>query len=279
MFLFTSIPVTARPTYFHQLRAAMFNGMKFGITSLFLIIATQSLDASAHQLAIMASANGLGMIGSLLIGRLIKTRWLILGIVIPNALSNFCLLGVAFATSIQPYMILVGLSVFFETLAVPSFSGMVSTNYPATHRGTIIGFIRSRSMLVAILVNYVVADVLDAAPNAYRYLIPAGALFGLLALFRIARIRVRDRSRVREVEDEPQSTCTVSDVLRNRRYMIYQIGFFSVGSGNLILMPLLPKFLKDGGMDYVLSTAAIAVIPGLLTVTGISSSSRWASAS
>ena len=62
MFLFHSIPVSARPTYFHHLRAMIFNGMKLGITSLISVIAAQSLHASEWQLAAIISAQGLGMI-------------------------------------------------------------------------------------------------------------------------------------------------------------------------------------------------------------------------
>lgn len=257
--------------YFYHWRAELFRGARFGVIQLLHAIAARSLGATVTEVATLASALGLGMVGSMFVAALMRSRPKLPYVIVPALLANACLLAVAFAGDLKTYLILVSLHMFFDPLSLPAMSGIQRANYPAAHRAGIIGHIRSWFMFLAITTAFLVGLVLDFnfedQLQAYRVIVPLGGVMGLFSLLLLRRIKVRGERRNSENRAAPDTAAGgLGRVLRDWRFWIFQSNFLFFGFANLMLVPIVPVYLVKHDVPYHDIANILVVLPGLLTM-------------
>ena len=200
--------------YFYHWRAELFRGARFGVIQLVHAIAARSLGATATQVATLASALGLGMVGSMFVAALMRSRPKLPYVIVPALLANVCLLAVAFAGDLKTYLIWVCLHMFFDPLSLPAMSGIQRANYPAAHRAGIIGHIRSWFMFLAIAAAFLVGLVLkfsvERQLQAYRVVVPLAGVVGLFSLSASRRSGPPGAGHDGESPREPPDGCSRS---------------------------------------------------------------------
>ena len=88
-------------------------------------------------------------------------------------------------------------------LSGPAYASIVRANYGDANRGRLLGYLRIVITSLVAVFSFVAGQLLDLHPDAYRVLLPVGALFGTASAFLFRRIRVRaDSSR-----SSPKAPC------------------------------------------------------------------------
>jgi len=128
-------------------------------------------------------------------------------------------------------------SVFY----IPHRGGLMRTNYPSAVRGRIYGLHEILGIGAAIVVARVAQHFLDQDPRAIRALFPCAGLFVIAACFVKSRIRWHRQGRTRR---DGGHRLHFREALRNRRFMIYELGFMLYGFGFLMSWPLHILFIE-----------------------------------
>jgi hypothetical protein len=171
----------------------------------------------------------------------------------------------------------------FVTALVTLQASIWQMNYPASHRGRIVGRLQTIRFLAVPLSGAIIATLFDWNPDYYRFIYPAVGLVGLLSLLPMRRYRVRGERRERrelfdrlasENASETQTSrgalwnglreagAILRDDPRFRRYMIAQ---FTLGAANFFTDPVLVTVLTGQLMlGYLTSNLIMQVIPGVM---------------
>lgn len=192
-------------------------------------------------------------------------------------------------------------------LAQISLSGVVTvrsalwkSNYPQACRGRMTAGLQATRFLIAVLVTLVAASMCDANPLAYRFILPVGALFGLVSLWPLKRIHVRgERSSLKskphgDVESGGTSqkasldSTTALSLARTARQVTrilrgdklfarYCVAQFLIGIANLMTIPIVVLVITrnlsvSSTSVFWVSTALIAALP---TLVRLGSLARW----
>jgi len=265
VFLFHKLPLAARPTYFHGLRAAILMGFRAGIVGLATLVARKSLNAPDWQLAILATASYGSMALSFWWARLAAEHRKMPMVVIPLLVSQVLVASVAFVTGSMTFIVLASLSSLADQISMPASSTITRLNYPPTHRGTILGFIQARTLVVTAVVSALAGYVLRIDAAAYRYLFPAAAAFGVLGTLRYASIRVRGEAHGVVRSESPGLRAMLGILRKDRRFRQYMLSFFISGFGNIMTMPLLVLVITDDlHMPYDRAAWVVSTIPFVL---------------
>lgn len=175
------------------------------------------------------------------------------------------------------------------------------SNYPATVRGQIAARLQAVRSIISVLTVQTAAAICDRQPDAYRYVFPIAAFFGVIGVLILSRLRIRgERGELRRAREalhsyEPRrgtigrygfseliSPASVFGqlfrVLRNdRRFSQYCLAQSLQGAANLMTIPVVVAVVTrnlepDGERAFWISTGLIVALP-ILAVLG--SLSRW----
>jgi len=277
--IYDELPLSVRPTYFYNVRAAIFGGVSMGIGGMLGNIAAKVLGASEWELALYASVGGAGMLMAFFWGGVAQRRRKMPMVFWPSVISAsiFFLLGLV--TESWLFCLLAGLIDLVGNVGAPARAGILSANYPARIRGMITGFVSRWAMLIAAIVGFA-GSKLVGHPDynwTYKGLLPLGGFCALVAAFIYVRIRVRGENRLEEAEAEDEAEpatfrpFAALQVLRSdRRFRTYMIDFFIFGLANLMLSPVIPIVLRDDlGADLNAMQITTSIIPQVLGVLTI----------
>jgi hypothetical protein len=275
--IYDELPLSVRPTYFYNMRSALLNGVALGVGGMFENIAAKILHASPWQLALMTSMSGAGMVLAFFWGGFAQRRRKMPFVFWPWVGSSavFFLLGMVD----QPtgFCLLAGGMGFIGQVGAPAVAGIIRSNYPSRLRGMITGFTRRWHMLIAAVVGFAGAELVEhysrTLPGLYKAILPVGGLCSLAAAFVFLRIRVRGEAGLDD-EDAPPAPFKPFEpfmvLVRDKRFRTYMIDFFIFGLANLMLSPITPIVLRDDlqadfrQMQW--TTFVIPTVLGILTV-------------
>jgi MFS family permease len=266
--LFERVPFLSRATYVHDLRAAMLFASCWGVANLSIIVAKKSFDTPHWLLAVMLSMNGVGMMLSLFWGNVVHHRRKMPFAFWPRVASHVLLVCVAFVTSATPFVVITGITMILAGATIPAVTGIMRSNYPPTHRGTIRGYIRARFIAVAVLTTLVGSWILDFSPCAYRWLWPLAGMLGLLGDMEFGRIKVRHEGTLAgPVKRKRNLLRPLRVFLSDRRFIVFTCGMFFFGFPNLTLRFVVPVDLVDNyEASYSQAAMAFSIIPEFLMI-------------
>jgi len=135
-------------------------------------------------------------------------------------------------------------SVFY----IPHRGALMRANYPREVRGRIYGMREILAIVAAVLVARVAQHFLDADPRAIRWLFPAAGAFVIASCWIKSRIRWRHQHRDRRPGTHARH---FREALRDRPFLVYELGFMLYGFGFLMSWPLHILFIEgELGLSY-----------------------------
>jgi MFS family permease len=137
---------------------------------------------------------------------------------------------------------LLALHFLVSAFYIPHRGGLMRANYPADVRGRIYGLREMLGIAAALAVAYVASRLLDSDPRMLRVLFPVAGIFVASACWFKGRIRWRHNGRHRR--SIPRAG-QLREVLRDRRFMVYELAFMLYGFGFLMSWPLHIVFMED----------------------------------
>ncbi|MBN1809506.1 MAG: MFS transporter [Planctomycetes bacterium] len=265
MFIYHTIPLTARPTYYHNIRSALLTGLGFGMYRMADVVAKKAFGAPDWHVALIAAAPVAGSALCLLWGRLTAGRHKMPLVFATNIAGRVLLLAAGAAKTALSFTLLVSAAPFIWQAGQPAVTSIMRTNYPAEHRGRITGTLQAWSLLAASAAAFGSGLLLDANPGFYRMIFPVAGLLGILGFLRFARIRVRGEQHLEE-EAHAAGRKGLAAPLRDRRFMTFMGWFFVAGSANLLTIPVLTIYMNDElKATYWQFSLAVVVIPQIVT--------------
>jgi len=143
-----------------------------------------------------------------------------------------------------------------------------AANWTRDVRARVTGRIMVMSAIAAAMTGLLFGGVLDRDPEAFRWLFPSAALFGLAGAAVYARIRVRRHAALQQSERNttPNSGLLPRNLARpliqNRPFRRFMACLFVLGSGNMMVdAPLVLALNTRFSTDYLLSIAIVSSIP------------------
>ncbi|MFC1672117.1 MFS transporter [Planctomycetota bacterium] len=265
--LLKRIPFLSRATYVHDLRAAMLFASSWGIANLSVIVAKKTFDTPHWLLAVMLSMNGVGMMFSMFWGNVIHHRRKMPFAFWPRVIGHVLLICVSFVSSATPFVIVTGMTMVLAGATIPAVTGILRSNYPPTHRGTIRGHVRARFLTISVIAASVGSWILDLSPDAYRWLWPLAGMLGLLGDFEFGRIKVRHEGAVETVKRARNLLRPLWVFLGDRRFIIFTCGMFMFGFPNLMLRFVVPvDLIENYGTGYTEAAMAFSILPEFLMI-------------
>ena len=268
--LYRQLPLSVRPTYYYNLRAAIFNGVAMGTGQLFHTIATKILGASSWQLAIIDGLTGVGMFAAFFLGALVTGRRKMPFVLWPQVccFAGYLLLG--FVAGPLWFCLLAGGMLLAAQTGIPAMAGMMRQNLPARLRGRVMGFTRRWFFLTALIVTLVGSELITREETAWtwRLILPLGGVAALISGLLWYRIRVRGERRIEDRQAPPfRPFAPFRFLLEDRDFRHYTTAFFIFGFANLMMRPILPVVLKeDMGADFRQMQWAWSIAPTACTI-------------
>jgi len=137
---------------------------------------------------------------------------------------------------------LLGLHYLASVLYIPHRGGLIRTNYPAPVRGRIFGLSEILGISAMVCVARGAQHFLDTDPRALRVLFPVAGACVAGACFLKSRIRWRHQARERR---SGTHALHLGEVLRDRRFLLYELAFMLYGFGFLMSWPLHILYVED----------------------------------
>jgi hypothetical protein len=263
------MPLRSRPALFFETLSNVGTGAYITLFSISLVVLETVLDGEPWHLVLMSMM----FLGSSLFsplvtyaGRSIPMRYLV---TVPNLLVAVMLLVVA-TTWHDPFVfaLLVGSSFVIRVFPRVAEMNMFRVLYPATHRGMAVGWTKSVSALSGFgvaLISWRLASFPGWYPGLYTLV--AAMLFS--SVFFYSRIPMpRGCFFFRDDDLSPVHAFRqgVKVILRDRRFMLYQLGFAIAGIANHMSLPLIPIVVNGIEPDRGTNFLIVTVVPVALTI-------------
>ena len=246
-----SLPLTDRVTFSREMLAALAWGLYTGLALSLLSIIARRIGASAGGLALMVSMPFAGLFASFFAGHLASHRRKMPFVFWPNLAAAAVLMLAGFARTPGIYVAVVSGWYFLNGLSGPAYAAIVRSNYSDANRGRLLGYIRIVITLIAALASAAAGAILDLHADAYRVLLPAGALFGVVNALLFRRIRVRSERTASNPAVTGSLRSTLSRIFADRPFLAFLALAFLASGPDKLGIALEPILLVDEiGIDY-----------------------------
>ena len=244
MFFDRRIPAGLRTAYNYDSLGGILYGLFYGLTVAFFPIIARKLGASSGQMAFLTASSTIGALFTFFWAHYSSNRRKMPFVTRMKGIARMLLFLMVLAVNPWAFIFLVFLYWFFEMAGAPAYVGIMKEIYSEEHRGKAMGYVRVEMAMAMIFSSWLGGLLLDRL--TYRYLFPAGAVFGLLALLSFRRIRVESDQKTGFSQNKAFSLLEIGRILkRDKRFFRYAVTFFVFGFGNLMILPLCPIFLVD----------------------------------
>ncbi len=245
------LPLTDRITFVRELWAAAAWGLYSGLGLSLLSIIGRRIGVSTGGLALMLSMPFAGLFASFFVGHLASHRRKMPFVFWPNLASAMVLMLAALARTPGVYVAVVSAWYFLNGLPGPAYAAIVRSNYGDANRGRLLGYLRIAITLIAALTSAAAGAILDLHAEAYRVLLPVGALFGVANALLFRRIRVRSERAGSNLAVVGSLRSTLARIRSDGAFLAF-LGLAFLASGpDKLGIPLEPILLVDDiGIDY-----------------------------
>jgi MFS family permease len=241
------LPFYSRYTRALHLRAEILNNLFAGCIGLAGAVARKGLDASDAGITVLTTAGSASLLTAVFWSHVMEGRPKRPFIVGSALAGRLALVLMAFV--VEPKLFVALWCVYFlsEPVFIPAQNALLQANYHPSIRGTVFGSITAVTKLVFLAAAYGSGELLDARPEAYRWLFPAAGLIGTLAYLQYARIRIRRWEAPAREAARPGLLSAVRNFGRimredrdfdrfERNFMLYGIAFMIVLPVNVFLL-------------------------------------------
>jgi len=195
VFFSDRVPPEARDAYSRDAMSGMLGSVMAGMTGPFIaVIARETLHATSFQMALISMAPVGGYLFSLLWANMMEGRRKMPFAVASWIVSRAMFALFFFVTSAPVFVIVFLLLNFGASVAGPAYSALMKEVYPDGDRAKIMGFARVLCFVVYLVVTLGAGWILNADKDAYRYVFPVAAVFGIVAALVFNRIPAHERT-------------------------------------------------------------------------------------
>ena len=231
-----------RQTYRTHLQAAAFEGMFNGVMFSAADVAAKNLGATAWDIMVITMAHGVVMTISLVLARFMETGDRRTLFTYPALLGRLPLVLLLFVHGKWIFIGFIILQAFATVPIVWGLNSIIRRNY----RGEIRGRLFSKAMrwghLASGIVLVGVGLWLDHDSGAIWIAFPAAAICGVVACLIFARMPRAPGESTSVGGARPDVTFAFRILSRDRRFLVYEVGFFLYGIAFMASITAKPLF-------------------------------------
>ena len=264
---FGNLPLTDRITHYREIQVGLLMGIFNGFGLSLVSIIARRIGMSSTQIAVMLSMPFVGSLFNLYFGHVMAQREKMPFVFWPGVTSRLLLSAVIVFHSPAAFLTTMSLFYLISTIPVPAYASIMKTNYSDGLRARLMGNMRILQTAIAAGGAFVAGQVLELQPDAYRWILPLAACFGVGAAFAFQRLRVK---RGRDDAAPPVSFGQAVESIRNdRTFLLFMVIFFCCAAPNKLAIPLEPIWLVDHlGMDYREAGLFLGTVLSISSVIG-----------
>jgi MFS family permease len=282
-----------RSTFVLDGRSAFWYGICTGLGLPLVGVVGRKLGMNADMLALLMSAQFLGLLLNLWLGHLARCGDLVAYVFWPGFLARASLALVALVASPWAFLAVMAFYFVVSNLGGPAYSAIMRLNYSDRNRGRAMGHIRVMLQSVSAACSLAAGFFLQAWPLGFRILFPIAAAAGVTSSLIFRRVKPLRRSSENEasgavlgaapgsVQGGAPNQAGFRDSLallaRDRRFLVFMAIIFIVGFPDKMLISLEPIRLVDElGVGYGAAGLVLGAVPLAAAVLGYVLCSRLA---
>lgn len=223
-----------------------------------------------HLMFVAAMFGGSSLLSPLVgyIGKRVPMRALI---IYPNLLTAILLLTTGFFVGASFFALIVALAFVIRVFPRVAEMNMFRVLYPPTHRSSAVGWVKAVASIAGLLTTGLGTLWFLWQPSRYFWAYWVIALMLVWSALSYARIPVRKRNEFGDAAAMPPHRAFVVGVrgfLSDRRFVLYQFGFWFAGFANHMSHAYVAESLKEdvGASDWTVFWT-VAVLPAVLIST------------
>lgn len=274
-FLRKNVPVGCRDAFKRDAWSGILTGIFSGITVPFLgFIARKQLHSSEALLGLISAAPFLGSLLALFYATILQGRKKMPFVVWPLAVGRGLFLFVLFTRTPLSFALLVSATQLLITVIGPPYAAVMKEVYPDDSRGTLMAYNRVGLTFMTFVFTIVAGALFPRL--GYAILLPIGGIVGIASAVAFGTIKTAS---VDDNDPEYQRVSalqyireTLAILKHDRVNRWYALTVTIAGSGNLIILPLLPIFQVD---RLHISAGQLAILANVSTITWMLSYPFW----
>ena len=270
MFLAKKFPYYTRIAYFYDVRSGIFFGIFNGLVVFFAPIIGLRMGATSLEVAVITAAPTACFLLTLIWAKLCGNGKKVLWVVFPTFFSRSLYLAVFFVNNPLVFTSIVVCAAVLESMAMPAYSSIMKEVYHENYRGKAMGYVRFFCNMSTVLASFAGGYLLDLGNGTfYKYIFPAGAIFGMTSSFLFRKIRIRRETKINALD---RFSVIVHEFGKNNHLKYFTMSFFIAGFGYLLGVPLYPLFLVH---ELSLSNTIIGYLGSITALSGSISFFFW----
>jgi hypothetical protein len=279
-----ALPAECHPTYVRHFSFVVLDAMTVGILANASLMALKGMNCSEWQVAVQIPISSVGMFLLLYLGGVMARRRIMPFVVVPGMAYACCSLAMALTDQPLLFLVLGGLGTLFETVSRSAVTAIIRLNYPATHRGAVVGTIRQWFYIASLISGALAAWALDLAPGSQPIMIKSqmvlAGVISALSFLVFRTIRVQGPEAPPVVAAAPAFLQPIADAWRivraDGRFRLYLAIAFLYCFGDLMYAAFVPVlFSRRLQLSYLASTFLISTLPTLLAILCTGHLGRW----
>ncbi|MCA8958868.1 MAG: MFS transporter, partial [Planctomycetes bacterium] len=250
---FSDLDPVERQTFTRHASAAMLDSAFMAVCWSAPDIAVKGLRAETFVVVLITLAPGAAQLLSLGLGktmaRLGRRRLLRVAAIA----GRLPLIGVYFAAGPYSFLGLLVVQAISQVAITTSWNSLLRANYRPDRRGALFAAATMAGSMASGSTMVLTGLWLDRDATAYHVIYPIAAIVGVVACFVFASIDVRRGYEADEREGLAAGEL-VRTFLRDRRFLLYEIGFFLYGLAFMSLMTSKPlRMARPNQLDFAYS--------------------------
>ena len=209
------------------------------------VVARYTLHATDLQMALIAMAPVGGHLFSLFWANLMEGRRKMPFAVIAWIVSR-ALFGLFFFVTSAPVFVIVYLLLNFgASVAVPAYSALMKEIYPDGDRAKIMGYVRVWCFVAYLIVTPAAGWLLKLDDQAYRYVFPLAAIFGVVSALIFNKIPTQQRTGDSSVPLHSFLWSGLKILRHDRGFRWFSGAIFIYGFANFMVSPVYAMYQVD----------------------------------
>ena len=208
-----------------------------------MVIARDKLHTSATLLGLMTAAPFLGNLFAMVWANAMEGKNKVPFVVWSTLAARGVFFLILFATTSATFATVIIVSSLLTTVASPAYAAVMKEIYPNRIRGRAMSYCRVCVVTVSVLCVLVAGRLLEYV--SYTYVFPVAALVGVGSSLVFGRIRTAEPLAVEKRPTHQFLLDTIKILRDDKPFRWFALSIFTVGFGNLIVVPLYAIFQVD----------------------------------